>query len=111
MKLQIEVDDQGKIVDARFKTFGCGSAIASSSLATEWVKGKTVNKYFLLFFLYILLSGSLGSLEKYKIVFNNFSNLNRSVSQSFSTTYSNLNRYETNLFVFRCHSFLCFLNK
>uniref|UniRef100_A0A3B3TAN0 Iron-sulfur cluster assembly enzyme b n=1 Tax=Paramormyrops kingsleyae TaxID=1676925 RepID=A0A3B3TAN0_9TELE len=43
MKLQIEVDDQGKIVDARFKTFGCGSAIASSSLATEWVKGKSVS--------------------------------------------------------------------
>jgi len=40
MKLQIEVDDDGKIVDAKFKTFGCGSAIASSSLATEWVKGK-----------------------------------------------------------------------
>lgn len=44
MKLQIEVDDQGKIVDARFKTFGCGSAIASSSLATEWVKGKSVDE-------------------------------------------------------------------
>ncbi|CAG2162992.1 unnamed protein product [Oppiella nova] len=42
MKLQIKVDESGKIVDARFKTFGCGSAIASSSLATEWVKGKTV---------------------------------------------------------------------
>merc|ERR1712058_109396 len=40
MKLQIEVDDSGKIVDAKFKTFGCGSAIASSSLASEWVKGK-----------------------------------------------------------------------
>uniref|UniRef100_UPI00398F00DF iron-sulfur cluster assembly enzyme ISCU n=1 Tax=Pristiophorus japonicus TaxID=55135 RepID=UPI00398F00DF len=44
MKLQIEVDDDGKIIDARFKTFGCGSAIASSSLATEWVKGKTVDE-------------------------------------------------------------------
>ncbi|KAF3849125.1 hypothetical protein F7725_015622 [Dissostichus mawsoni] len=44
MKLQIEVDDHGKIVDARFKTFGCGSAIASSSLATEWVKGKSVDE-------------------------------------------------------------------
>lgn len=42
MKLQIKVDDDGRIVDAKFKTFGCGSAIASSSLATEWVKGKTV---------------------------------------------------------------------
>lgn len=40
--LQIQVDENGKIVDARFKTFGCGSAIASSSLATEWVKGKSV---------------------------------------------------------------------
>ena len=44
MKLQIEVDDENRIVDAKFKTFGCGSAIASSSLATEWVKGKTVNE-------------------------------------------------------------------
>lgn len=41
MKLQIKVDKDGKIVDAKFKTFGCGSAIASSSLATEWIKGKT----------------------------------------------------------------------
>lgn len=46
MKLQIKVDKDGKIVDAKFKTFGCGSAIASSSLATEWVKGKTVSCYF-----------------------------------------------------------------
>lgn len=44
MKLQIKVDENGKIIDAKFKTFGCGSAIASSSLATEWVKGKTVNQ-------------------------------------------------------------------
>lgn len=44
MKLQIQVDEGGKIVDAKFKTFGCGSAIASSSLATEWVKGKTVDE-------------------------------------------------------------------
>uniref|UniRef100_A0A8D0GWB0 Iron-sulfur cluster assembly enzyme ISCU n=1 Tax=Sphenodon punctatus TaxID=8508 RepID=A0A8D0GWB0_SPHPU len=44
MKLQVQVDENGKIVDARFKTFGCGSAIASSSLATEWVKGKTVDE-------------------------------------------------------------------
>jgi NifU-like protein involved in Fe-S cluster formation len=43
MKLQIKVDDDGKIIDAKFKTFGCGSAIASSSLATEWVKGKSVS--------------------------------------------------------------------
>jgi nitrogen fixation NifU-like protein len=42
MKLQIRVSDEGIIEDARFKTFGCGSAIASSSLVTEWVKGKTV---------------------------------------------------------------------
>jgi Fe-S cluster assembly scaffold IscU len=45
MKLQIQVDPAtGKITDAKFKTFGCGSAIASSSLATEWVKGKTVDE-------------------------------------------------------------------
>merc|ERR1712029_339141 len=44
MKLQIEVDDDGKIVDAKFKTFGCGSVIASSSLATEWIKGKSVDQ-------------------------------------------------------------------
>ena len=44
MKLQIEVDDNNTIIDAKFKTFGCGSAIASSSLATEWVKGKTINE-------------------------------------------------------------------
>lgn len=44
MKLQVKVDDNGKIIDARFKTFGCGSAIASSSLATEWVKGKTLDE-------------------------------------------------------------------
>lgn len=43
MKLQIKVDENGKIIDAKFKTFGCGSAIASSSLATEWVKGKSVS--------------------------------------------------------------------
>jgi len=45
MRLQIEVDDAtGMITDAKFKTFGCGSAIASSSLATEWLKGKTVDQ-------------------------------------------------------------------
>ncbi|KAJ8935023.1 hypothetical protein NQ314_013048 [Rhamnusium bicolor] len=44
MKLQIKVDENGKIVDAKFKTFGCGSAIASSSYTTEWVKGKTVDQ-------------------------------------------------------------------
>ena len=43
MRLQIEVDDAGLITDAKFKTFGCGSAIASSSLATEWLKGKSVD--------------------------------------------------------------------
>jgi nitrogen fixation NifU-like protein len=44
MKLQIKVDDNGIITDARFKTYGCGSAIASSSLVTEWVKGKTLEE-------------------------------------------------------------------
>jgi nitrogen fixation NifU-like protein len=44
MKLQIKVNDQGIIEDAKFKTFGCGSAIASSSLVTEWVKGKTLDQ-------------------------------------------------------------------
>ena len=44
MKLQIKVDEAGIIEDAKFKTFGCGSAIASSSLVTEWVKGKTVDE-------------------------------------------------------------------
>lgn len=43
MRLQIQVDDAGVITDAKFKTFGCGSAIASSSLATEWLKGKSVD--------------------------------------------------------------------
>jgi nitrogen fixation NifU-like protein len=43
MRLQIKVSDSGVIEDAKFKTFGCGSAIASSSLATEWIKGKTVS--------------------------------------------------------------------
>ena len=43
MKLQIKVDDAGRIVDAKFKTYGCGSAIASSSLATEWLKGSSVD--------------------------------------------------------------------
>lgn len=44
MRLQIQVDDGNRIVDAKFKTFGCGSAIASSSLATEWIKGKTLDE-------------------------------------------------------------------
>ena len=44
MKLQIKVDKDEKIIDAKFKTFGCGSAIASSSLATEWVKGKSLDE-------------------------------------------------------------------
>ncbi|MFP2928372.1 Fe-S cluster assembly scaffold IscU [Pyxidicoccus sp. 3LG] len=44
MRLQLKISDDGTIEDARFKTFGCGSAIASSSLVTEWVKGKTVDE-------------------------------------------------------------------
>ncbi len=44
MRLQLKISDDGKIEDAKFKTFGCGSAIASSSLVTEWVKGKTVDE-------------------------------------------------------------------
>jgi nitrogen fixation NifU-like protein len=44
MQLQIKVNDQGIIEDAKFKTYGCGSAIASSSLATEWMKGKTLDE-------------------------------------------------------------------
>jgi NifU-like protein involved in Fe-S cluster formation len=44
MKLQFEVDDDGRIIDAKFKTFGCGSAIASSSVATEWLKGRMVDE-------------------------------------------------------------------
>jgi nitrogen fixation protein NifU and related proteins len=44
MKLQIKVNDQGVIEDAKFKTYGCGSAIASSSLVTEWLKGKTLDQ-------------------------------------------------------------------
>ena len=44
MKVQIQVDENNRIVDAKFKTFGCGGAIASSSLATEWVKGRTLDE-------------------------------------------------------------------
>jgi len=44
MKLQLKFNEEGVVVDAKFKTFGCGSAIASSSLATEWVKGRTVDE-------------------------------------------------------------------
>ena len=44
MKLQIKVDENENIIDAKFKTFGCGSAIASSSLATEWIKNKTIDE-------------------------------------------------------------------
>ncbi len=44
MKLQIKVGEDGKIEDAKFKTFGCGSAIAASSLATEWIKNKTIDE-------------------------------------------------------------------
>lgn len=44
MRLQIRVNDEGVIEDAKFKTFGCGSAIAASSLATEWIKGKTIDQ-------------------------------------------------------------------
>ena len=43
MKLQIQVDENQNIIDAKFKTFGCGSAIAASSLATEWIKDKTID--------------------------------------------------------------------
>ena len=44
MRLQIQIDDNGVIEDAKFKTYGCGSAIASSSLVTEWMKGKTLDE-------------------------------------------------------------------
>ena len=44
MKLQMKVDENENIIDAKFKTFGCGSAIASSSLATEWIKNKTIDE-------------------------------------------------------------------
>ena len=44
MKLQIQVDDDGIITDAKFKTYGCGSAIASSSLLTEWVRGQSLDE-------------------------------------------------------------------
>ena len=48
MRLQVKISDDGKIQDAKFKTFGCGSAIASSSLVTEWVKGKSVDEAMLI---------------------------------------------------------------
>ncbi len=44
MKLQVRIDDEERIVEAKFKTFGCGSAIASSSLMTEWIKGRTLDE-------------------------------------------------------------------
>jgi nitrogen fixation NifU-like protein len=44
MKFQIKVDDEDRIIDTKFKTFGCGSAIASASLATEWLKGRTIGQ-------------------------------------------------------------------
>ena len=44
MKLQIQIDDNQNIIDAKFKTFGCGSAIAASSLATEWIKDKSIDE-------------------------------------------------------------------
>ncbi|MBU0640635.1 MAG: Fe-S cluster assembly scaffold IscU [Planctomycetes bacterium] len=44
MKLQIQIDENQNVVDAKFKTFGCGSAIASSSLATEWIKGRSLDE-------------------------------------------------------------------
>jgi nitrogen fixation NifU-like protein len=55
MKLQFEVDDNGVIMDAKFKTFGCGSAIASSSVATEWLKGK-VNYIIIIYIYYICIN-------------------------------------------------------
>uniref|UniRef100_A0A3B4B983 NIF system FeS cluster assembly NifU N-terminal domain-containing protein n=1 Tax=Periophthalmus magnuspinnatus TaxID=409849 RepID=A0A3B4B983_9GOBI len=67
MKLQIEVDDQGKIVDARFKTFGCGSAIASSSLATEWVKGKSVSHIYTQFTLLLAEDAIKAALADYHL--------------------------------------------
>ena len=48
MKLQIQVDNENRIIDAKFKTFGCGSAIASSSLATEWIKNKTIDEAYMI---------------------------------------------------------------
>lgn len=48
MKLQLKINEKNVVEDAKFKTFGCGSAIASSSLATEWVKGKTVDEVLLI---------------------------------------------------------------
>ena len=48
MKLQIKVDDRGRIIESKFKTFGCGSAIASSSLVTEWLKGKSLDECMLI---------------------------------------------------------------
>ena len=66
MKLQIEVDDDNKIVDAKFKTFGCGSAIAASSLATEWIKDKTVDEASLIQNTEIVEELSLPPIKDYK---------------------------------------------
>ena len=65
MKLQIKVDADGKIVESKFKTFGCGSAIASSSVATEWLKGKTVDECLTVSFIRIVIGANVSLLFGY----------------------------------------------